>query len=1380
MTQRCLRFFLASAWSFVALLTFNSTNVSHAQGTSPEISPQKTIVVYGGGGASYMQQFEKQAGILLHELTDEDIWQNRFEAAKGDVLAMLGGGGCGGGQTFSPSLPDQPRGRGRRGGAVAERAVKGNTPTAGVGPRGGRGGNRVEAEQADKFLFEILKRQPDTKVVAVPQVIRGIKQRGSSLSDNHRLIVDTIVTEYLGRGRTSRENLRRALNYLAATYAGSEIAIELPAEIAITGFYHPELARFEPDLQEFLSLFHKKGIDTTNAPRVVILANHTHFVSRNQLAIDAILEELTRRKAIAACMIVENQKNRPLIKEFAPQVAIDAFHRGDDIEFRTELGIPHLYAMWLGRQTIEEWQQTVSHIGSYLGVESSEVNGSIEPTVVSGRSTDDPVDRFVPIPDRIDRIVSRALTWVKLSQKPNKQKRIAMLVSGAPGGDLNKMKSLEIVLKRMKQDGYEVQGDITSESLHEQIEQYVEQYSPLEQKEIDRLAKSGKAALVPVDDYRAWLDSKVPTLRRKELITKWGDVPGNIMVWSNGQGEQFLVIPKFELGNVSLVAKPIPWSENVENFEQHKRDLGSPPSHNILATYFWLEEHMQADALMVWGLLSFDTLAPGKSIGQSQGDWSDILLGSMPNVRPYSLGSLSFSLPAKRKAKAVLVDYLPPPSVAGKIDSELLNIQSDLLKWQCAREGPLKERFRKSISKDVYRLHIDQDLHWEGTGQSLINDEQLQELAGYLNQVDAERITLDRHVLGETPTQNLVIPHLVTCLGKSLIEELSAILPIPQEAQELLVNDQKFLRKQAEEIMRHLVFEEFSPEECLLACGADLESVSPELLNMLTEAQKLHASFQQCHLEVDRIMDAFSGRFVPPGPSSPPERNPASVPTGRNMYVMNPEEIPTRQSWELGKRLVDDLLARQLDEKDEYPQKIAFSIYTRGTITDFGVAEAQILYTLGVRPVWDRGNRVIDIELIPSEELKRPRIDVFVEPKHYYTEYLESRVRLIDKAVRMVAELDEPNNFVRANTRKTLDDFLSNGVDHNRADALSKARIFAVSPERFGSGLHDKLFEATGTWNTEEELTDVYIHQHDFVYTKGLWAERSPAGFRKQIDGTDIVMKTMTRRGALEGRAHYSGGILSLVTKVVSGKEPDYFLSDVRNIGEEKVLCARDAVRLDLRSKLYNDKWIEAQMKQGRGGAMKIASMIWHTVGYRINNSQVISDDVWQEIVDIYLRDRKNLNVNEWLETQHPGAFQEVMELLLETIRKGYWHPEESVISEIAAAYATSVSRDGLAGDENQKLEQFVRNALQGPGNIANAELISAYQAETKSTEMVHKDTALETSPEKITGNQLEKVASTEIIPSSESSNLVVWGILVAVLLVGAGYFHHNRSSHLS
>ena len=1259
------------------------------------------VAVYGGSATAFLQEQAEGYTLEVLEVSDRDVLSGELDPNAYDLLLLLGGGGRSDGQLYNAAVKHLDMGpQPEAMAADPSGAEELSGPWSLGGRRGGAGGRSTitqeQAAAAEKVLRSAIAKGKSPSVVATKRVYEAILKRHADLAKEPRLVGDVNLDGYVGRGHTSRENLRRLLGYLSVTYAGREGEAEPPAPVSTSGFYHPEFGDFQPTVAGFHKWAADQGVDTKSAPRILVLANYTHFVSRNQQGIDAMIRALTERDALAAGVIVEDPTNLLAMLEYEPDVTIDAFHRGDDVEFRKQLDVPHLQALWLsGRQTVEEWQLGVTHTGSMLGLESGEASGSIEPHIVAGRKEHGAA--YEPIPDRVQRIVDRALAWAKLRRKSNREKRLVMLTSVGPSGDLDSLNSLHKLLVRLEEAGYQV-GDLprNATELHALIEDHGEQINPPEAQRLDELARSGKAALIPLSDYLRWLSERVPEAQRREMIDRWGEPPGDVMTWVNDAGERFLIVPQVELGNVTLVPKPQPWSaDRLKKFDQHKRERGSAPSHNILATYFWLEEAYNADACVVWGSLGFDLLSRGKAVGVRASDWPDILMGDMPNIRPYSLGAITFALPAKRRAKAVLVDYLPAPRLSVGLDDGLFELQSELVKWNRLREGPLKQRFRESITNHVKRLNLDGDLGRTGHTETL-SDEQLAELSLLLAEYESERVAPVKHVLGEPPRQDAEIPYLVRCLGARFLDELDAALP-QSFAQDALPGQRRIqVRSIAEQAVASIVRNGLSPGEAAESIGLPAETQSEELLEGLSLAERLHDAIQKCPDEIEHIVAALDGRFVPPGPSAPPERNPASVPTGRNMYIMNPEEIPTRQSWLVAVGLVDDLLANSLRESGDYPERIAYTIRTRATMSDFGVSEAQVLYTLGVRPVWSSSGRVTDIEMIPREELARPRIDVLVEPKHHYAEYLDSRMRLIDRAVRLVAELDEPDNYVLRHSLEIAKDLVRRGETKERAHLLSVARMFGVAPERFGSGLHDRLFGATGVWNNEDQLVDVYAHQHAFAYTEGLWGEESFEGFRRQLAGTDVVVRSMNRGSALSGRAAYSGGMLALAAERLSGRAPEYYLTDLRDPGAERLYTAQQAVRRALRTELLNSKWIENKMAQPRGGAMAMSAQISRVLDWNITTAGVVEDATWKEIAEVYLADKKSLGVVQWLAQDHPKEYRGVLESMLEAVRKGYWRADADTVSELARRHAELAEEPG---EVNEALISFVSSVLPLPND---------------------------------------------------------------------------------
>ena len=83
---------------------------------------------------------------------------------------------------------------------------------------------------------------------------------------------------------------------------------------------------------------------------------------------------------------------------------------------------------------------------------------------------------------------------------------------------------------------------------------------------------------------------------------------------------------------------------------------------------------------------------------------------------------------------------------------------------------------------------------------------------------------------------------------------------------------------------------------------------------------------------------------------------------------------------------------------------------------------AQVMCMVGIKPVPDALGRVNKLEVIPLEELGRPRVDVVVNCSGVFRDLFVNQMNLLDRAVKMAAELDEPDemNFVRKHAKQQV------------------------------------------------------------------------------------------------------------------------------------------------------------------------------------------------------------------------------------------------------------------------------------------------------------------------------------------------------------------------
>ncbi len=1243
-----------------------------------------------------------------------------------------------------------------------------------------------------KVLSASLTKNPQQKIFCVGPV--PICRNWQKWVGKDKVNIDETLARYYG---LSKESMKNMLLYAMIHYFGRPGSVDPPGTGKLVKIFHPDYGDLD-DLDTYWQRAEKAGWNREKSPRVALGTWRHHLLFHQPKVVEALIRELEKLGMAAVSFTADDPSFRENLMEFKPDLVIMNSHTREPPAFWDELGVPRFHAIWFTNESIAEWRKSnqpgMKKSGMFHLLVSAELKGATECLTAGGTEHGgDSGEEIVPIPNRIRRIANRAKAWINLQDTANQDKKIALMIydrqvdkSGlmsGPAHSLNAPESMVRFLNEMKAKGYNIDKLPTnSEELLSWIVDHGRQMGTWEPGPLDKLARSGKAVLVPEDRYRLWFEEKVPQERRSEMIEQWGEPPGKLMVWEN-KGKRFLVLPKIDLGNVILMTQP-PKGETITSStkEQDPDESLLPPTHHFLATYFWLQESFHADAVVHFGSHGSEWLYPGKQAVLSRADWSDMLLGNMPNVNPWLASNTAELLPCKRRARAVTIDFMPPPLMEAGLSDELMNLESAINKYEALEEGALKSKFATSITEQVKANNLDRDLSLEIPPNGMLKVEAIDKVSQYLHDLSNEYVPASMHILGEPPADDLRIPYLVHCMGKRFYKSAGPLLGLdPKNPVQL-----RELKQKSEDILRSMFLQNLSPLEAIQAAGgktadANLPEAVTESLNMVVEMQR---GMERTSDEITKVFDALDGKYILPGPSGNPERNPGVLPTGRNMFLLNPEELPSRSSWELGTKLMRDYLAEHYKNKGRYPEKIAFSLVPFTTYSDYGIIESQILYLMGVRPVWDTKNRVRDVELIPANELDRPRIDVFLSARSIYRDELPSMMKLLDKAIRLAATLDEKNNFVFRNSEKTRNSLENKGFSPEKARALSMGRMFGAKPEEILDS-HNWFFyltERSGEWETREDLLEVYLEQSKYIYTEGAWGERSPESFDEAIIGTDHIFRSWydNRDFVLSNKfTWWVDGTLSMAIEHLTGKEPEYLFVDVRDTDEARIIDSKDAVQQDMRIRVTNPKWIEAMMKEGYAGGNIMAQNVDNLMGWEITRRRAIADSNWQEVTDIYVRDVKNLGLKKWYDTTNPYAFQKLSVTLLETMRKGFWPADDATRLDVTTAYAESVARHGRASGAreggNEGLQQFVEKTLKDANTPEAKALLEAYQA--KSAEL--KDTPTETedsSQEPVQGKRLAKQEPKQQTEAVEkTSYLAPLLVGLALLIILAGYNLRGR-----
>lgn len=417
--------------------------------------------------------------------------------------------------------------------------------------------------------------------------------------------------------------------------------------------------------------------------------------------------------------------------------------------------------------------------------------------------------------------------------------------------------------------------------------------------------------------------------------------------------------------------------------------------------------------------------------------------------------------------------------------------------------------------------------------------------------------------------------------------------------------------------------------------------------------------------ELDNMVHALSGGTVAPAPGGDPVLNDNVLPTGRNMFSINPENTPDQQAWEDGRRLAEATLAQYRQQHGDYPRKVSYTLWAGEFIASGGATIAQVLWMLGVEPERDSQGRILSLRLVPSCELKRPRIDVVVQVSGQLRDIADSRLKLITEAIRLAAAAKDDDcdyqNYVSEGTQTQEQQLIAKGVAPERARELSTLRVFGPLNNGYSTGMMD-LIEQGDKWNGREDIVRQYLNNMGAAYgDEQHWGAFEPNLFASALGQTDVVVQPRQSNTwgplSLDHVYEFTGGV-SLVIKTLTGKEPDALLADYRNPHRRRMQNLREAIDIEARTTLLNPTYIRERMKGDEGTAHMFGEMFRNVFGWSTTRPSSLDSQLYDQLYRLYVEDEEHLGIREFFQQKNPAAYQSMTDVLLEGARKGYWRPD--------------------------------------------------------------------------------------------------------------------------
>ncbi|WP_428376458.1 cobaltochelatase subunit CobN [Lichenicoccus sp.] len=399
--------------------------------------------------------------------------------------------------------------------------------------------------------------------------------------------------------------------------------------------------------------------------------------------------------------------------------------------------------------------------------------------------------------------------------------------------------------------------------------------------------------------------------------------------------------------------------------------------------------------------------------------------------------------------------------------------------------------------------------------------------------------------------------------------------------------------------------------------------------------------------EAASLLAALDASFVPAGPAGAPSRGRLDVlPTGRNLYAIDPRAVPTPGAMVLAAGMASLLLERHRRESGEELSSLVIDLWGSTTLRTGGEDFALALVLIGATPLWHAASgRITGIEIVPLALLDRPRVDVTLRISGLFRDSFEAQIRLFDEAVRAVAKRGESPEF-------------------NPLAALGEAapaRIFGPAAGAYGAGTATLLGDAG-----REAIGQAYLDASSTAYTGADIAALRPDGGGP---AGDFAARVAASQALLHQQDHAETDLLD---------SPDYaaheggFAAAAALLGNAPVLYHADSTRPDtprlrhvaeevarvVRGRLANPDWIAGMMRHGYRGAAEIARGLAGLHGF----GRTLPERLDRQYELVFAATLADPAVDDFLHRSNPAAREDMRARFRDAIALGLWQPRANSV----------------------------------------------------------------------------------------------------------------------
>jgi cobaltochelatase CobN len=928
------------------------------------------------------------------------------------------------------------------------------------------------------------------------------------------------------------------------------------------------------------------------------------------------------------------------------------------VDMLKEIDVPYFHPYFMSRRTVEEWKDSIQGASSsevLISVMLPELDGCIEtyPVGAMGEPQYDAefdimTDELTLIDERVDKLISRIQSYIHIKNMANKDKKIAIICYNYPPGEsnlfggafLDTFNSIENILKNLHENNYDL--------------------DPLTKKELmERFTAGGivnsgrysdacdKMIIYPDKNYKKDLEN---SFDYDEMIKEWGNSPGNIMATDSNE----FLIPGIVDGNIFIGLQPARGTN--EDVEKSYHDKTMPPHHQYIAFYKWIKEEFKADAIIHVGTHGTLEFLKGKECGMSGNCYPDRLLADIPHIYLYYCGNPSEATIAKRRSHANLIGYQPPVFIQGELYGDYSRLMSLIDNYH--QSLSLAPQTSEDILSDIKEL-----------SEKLNLPEDLDEIESELYRMKRSLIPKGLHIFGEGYSMEESKEYAKGILrysrnGITSIRELVAKSK-GYDLNELLDNCQYETVKEIDDAAEKIVDFYFENKNLEGFPYIDKTNID-EYIDSLNYGMGIVETSGENH-EMKGLLRVLDGKYNPAKLAGDIYRHPDILPSGYNLFQFDPRLIPTKTAYVRGEKICNNTLEAYKKEEGSYPLSTAVILWGMETSRTQGETFSQILAYLGVRISEKNSTWEPRFDIIPIEELGRPRIDVTINMCGFFRDMFPNLIGNLSEIFEALWQLDESDeeSYFKRNTKRIYKKLLDEGYEEKKALELAASRIFGPKEGSYGTGITNII--ETKNWEEEEQIGKAYIDSLQYVYNNRVRGKKIEGLYEENLKTVEIISQIRSNHEYeitdLDHYYEFIGG-LSKSVEMVRGKKASVYIADTTGdrIHSESI---EKSIGRGIRTRVLNPKWIDGMLEHQYHGVQKIADRFENIMGLAATTNKV-EEWIYEDVYDSYVEDEE---LRKRLIDNNPYAYMDILEHMMEYYNRGYWDADEEKIEKIKELY---------------------------------------------------------------------------------------------------------------